>query len=189
MSNANKTPKDNMAKARLAKAAKASARASAEASAKVGKENNKRKSHASESRARNSRPVVWKPPSNLDAPPAPEGYQHRWLRTELMGASDTKSLSSRLREGFELVRADEYPDFEAPTIENGKHAGVIGVGGLLLARIPIDIVRQRAAYYSNRANGQLEAVDNDMMRDSQAVMPIHKPDRQSRVTFGGPREE
>jgi|TARA_R110000824_G_scaffold50752_3_gene141494 hypothetical protein len=149
----------------------------------------KNATHASTSRAKSTRPTVWSPPSNLDAPPPKEGFQHRWLRTENMGANDAKNLSARLREGFELVRADEYPDFEAPTIENGKHAGVIGVGGLLLARIPTDIVKQRSAYYGNRANGQLEAVDNDMMRDQHSSMSIHKPERQSRVTFGGPREE
>jgi hypothetical protein len=132
--------------------------------------------------------MAWKPPSTLDAPPPPEGYVHRWIRMESGGMDDRKNLSARLREGFELVRADEYPDREdLPTINDGKHAGVIAVGGLVLARIPKELVDQRKAYYARQTSDQLTAVDNDLMRDQNPVMPIIKPDRQSRVTFGGNR--
>jgi len=123
----------------------------------------------------------------LDAPPAPEGFRHRWLRMEAAGVDDRKNMSARLREGFELVRAEEYPDWDLPTIDNGKHAGVIAVGGLVLARIPVDLVNQRTAYYNRQAQQQLDAVDNDLMRDQHPSMPIIKPERQSRVTFGGNR--
>tara|TARA_R110000744_G_scaffold17189_4_gene46829 strand:+ start:996 stop:1319 length:324 start_codon:yes stop_codon:yes gene_type:complete len=102
-----------------------------------------------------------------------------------MGFDDKKNLSARLREGFELVRADEYPDFEAPTVQDGKHAGVIGVGGLVLARIPTETVGQRTAYFQGQTQDQMDAVDNDLMREQHPSMPISKPDRQSRVTFGG----
>ena len=138
-------------------------------------------------RAKQARPQVWRPPSSLDAPPAPEGYRHRWVRMETSGFDDKKNLHSRLREGFELVRADEFPDFDLPTINDGKHAGVIAVGGLVLARIPDDLVRQREAYYRNQSQQQMDAVDNDLMRDQHSSMPISKPDRQTRVTFGGNR--
>ena len=124
------------------------------------------------------------PPSTLDAPPPPEGYIHRWIRESIMGTDDKKNLSARLREGFDLVRADEFPDFEAPTIQDGKHAGVIGVGGLLLARFPIESKQERDAYYRGKTQDQMTAVDNDLMRESNSTMPIIKPDRQSRVTFG-----
>ena len=142
---------------------------------------------AETSRAKSSRPKAWKPPSSLDAPPAPEGYAHRWIRMEVNGQDDRKNLSARLREGFELVRAEEYPEWELPTIQDGKHAGIIGVGGLVLARIPIDIAAQRNAYYRRQTSEQLAAVDNDLMRESNPNMPISKPERQSRVTFGGNR--
>ena len=138
-------------------------------------------------KAKTARVQTWKPPSTLDAPPAPAGYAHRWIRIEANGFDDRKNLSARLREGFELVRAEEYPDWELPSIQDGKHAGVIGVGGLVLARIPIDIAAQRNAYYRRQANEQLAAVDNDLMRESNPTMPISKPERQSRVTFGGNR--
>ena len=137
-----------------------------------------------EPREKTSRRKPWQPPSTLDAPPAPEGYTHRWIRESVMGNDDKKNLSARLREGFELVRADEYPDFESPTIQDGKHAGVIGVGGLLLARFPIESKKERDNYFRGKTQDQMLAVDNDLMREEHASMPILKPDRQSRVTFG-----
>ena len=136
------------------------------------------------SREKNSRRKPWIPPSTLDAPDPPEGYTHRWIRESVMGNDDKKNLSARLREGFDLVRADEYPDFEAPTVNDGKHAGVIGVGGLLLARFPIESKKERDAYFQGKTDEQMTAVDNDLMREEHSSMPILKPDRQSRVTFG-----
>ena len=131
----------------------------------------------------------WAPPSMLDAPPAPEGFKHRWIRAEVRGFDDTKNISARLREGYELVRQDEYPDFEAPVIESGKYEGVFGVGGLMLARIPMDTVKERADYFAQRNADQIEAVESDMLRENaHPTMAIGKPERQSRVTFGGPKK-
>ena len=144
-----------------------------------------RNPRSSQTRTKTNRATPWTPPSNLDAPPPPEGFVHRWIRESVMGFDDKKNLSARLREGFELVRADEYPDFEAPTIQDGKHAGVIGVGGLVLARFPITTRDQRTQYYKQQTADQMTAVDNDLMREQHPSMPISKPERQSRVTFGG----
>jgi len=131
----------------------------------------------------------WAPPSMLDAPPAPEGYKHRWIRAEVRGFDDRKNISARVREGYELVRQDEYPDFESPVIDSGKYEGVFGVGGLLLARIPVETVAERSEYFRGRNADQMAAVDHDMMREnSHSTMTITRPDRQSRVTFGGPRK-
>lgn len=131
----------------------------------------------------------WAPPSMLDAPPAPEGFKHRWIRAEVRGFDDRKNISARLREGYELVRSDEYPDFEAPVIDSGKYEGVFGVGGLVLARIPEETVEERSAYFAQRNADQMNAVDQDMMRENaHPTMAISRPDRQSRVTFGGPRK-
>jgi hypothetical protein len=131
----------------------------------------------------------WAPPSMLDAPPAPEGYKHRWIRAEVRGFDDRKNISARVREGYELVRQDEYPDFESPVVDSGKYEGVFGVGGLLLARIPVETVAERSEYFRQRNSDQMAAVDHDMMREnSHSTMTITRPDRQSRVTFGGPRK-
>jgi hypothetical protein len=122
----------------------------------------------------------------LDAPPAPDGYKHRWIRAETRGFDDRKNVSAKLREGYELVRRDEYPDLEAPTIDSGKFEGVFGVGGLVLARIPLETVAERTEYFQGRSKDQMDAVDHDMMRENaHSTMTITKPERQSRVTFGG----
>ena len=144
-------------------------------------------SRASSTRSKTERPKVWTPPSSLDAPPAPDGFRHRWIRAESLGFSDTKNVSARLREGFELVRADEYPGTQYPVITDGKYAGVIGVGGLLLARISEEIAKQRAAYIEGLTKGQDEAVEHDLMKEQHKSMPINV-DRQSRVTFGGTKK-
>ena len=147
-----------------------------------------RSSRASKTREKETRRKPWAPPSMLDAPPAPDGYKHRWIRAEVRGFDDRKNISARLREGYELVRQDEYPDFEAPVIDSGKYAGVFGVGGLILARIPLETVQERSDYFNQRTQDQIDAVDHDMMREnSHSTMTINKPDRQSRVTFGGPK--
>jgi hypothetical protein len=144
---------------------------------------------ANQTRAKQARREPWKPPSILDAPAPPEGYKHRWVRAEVMGFDDRKNIAARIREGYELVRGDEYPDFEAPTIEDGKHAGVIGVGGLLLARVPLEIVEERKSYFQGMTRDQMTAVDNDLAREQHPAMPISQPERRSSVTLGGPRKE
>ena len=156
---------------------------------KKGFEGINRSSRETASRETQGRRKPWTPPSMLDAPPAPEGFKHRWIRAEVRGFDDTKNISARLREGYELVRQDEYPDFESPVIESGKYEGVFGVGGLMLARIPVETVEERADYFSQRNADQIEAVESDMMRENaHPTMAISKPERQSRVTFGGPKK-
>ena len=144
-------------------------------------------SRAAETRTKTERPKEYKPPSSLDAPTAPDGFRHRWIRAESMGFNDTKNIHGRLRSGYELVRADEYDDKSFPTVLDGKYAGVIGVGGLLLARIPEELAQQRVDYQKKQTEGQDEAIDNDLLREQHKSMPIDI-DRQSRVTFGGTKK-
>jgi hypothetical protein len=142
---------------------------------------------ASQSRVSEKRPQTWTPPSSLDAPPAPDGFRHRWIRTETLGMDDTKNMSGKLRSGWELVRGDEYPDQAYATVKEGKYAGVIGVGGLVLARIPEEIAAQRDAYYKKQTQERDDAVNNDLLKEQHPSMPINT-DRQSRVTFGGTKK-
>ena len=130
---------------------------------------------------------VWTPPSSLDAPPAPDGFKHRWIRAESMGFDDTSNMSAKLRSGYELVRADEYSDIDYPTIVDGKYKGVIGVGGLLLARIPNEIVKSREEYFKQQTQDRNDAIENDLMKEQHPSMPINN-DRQTRVTFGGTKK-
>ena len=131
-----------------------------------------------------ARPKVWTPPSYLDTPNAPEGFRPRWVRVEILGFVDTKNVQGRLRSGYELVRADEYPEEDFPVVQDGKYAGVIGHGGLVLTRVPEEIARQRADYYMKQAQDQMTAIDNDLLKEQHKGMPIDI-DRQSRTTFGG----
>jgi len=144
-------------------------------------------SRASSERSKTERPKVWTPPSSLDAPPAPDGFRHRWIRAESLGFQDSKNISGRLRSGYELVRADEYKDSDYPVVTDGKYAGVIGVGGLVLARVPEEIAKSRTDYFKAQAQGQDEAVENDLLREEHKSMPINV-DRQSRTTFGGTKK-
>ena len=146
--------------------------------------NEKKTSRASQTRAKTTRKKVWTPPSYLDTPNAPTGFRHRWVRVEILGYVDTKNIQGRLRSGYELVRADEYPEGSYPAIPDGKYAGVIGHGGLVLTRVPEEIAKQRSDYFSKLGQDQMDAVDNDLMKEQHKSMPINI-DRQSRTTFGG----
>ena len=96
-------------------------------------------------------------------------------------------MSAKLRSGFELVRADEYSEVDYPTINDGKYKGVIGVGGLLLARIPNEIVKSREEYFKQQTQDRNDAIENDLMKEQHPSMPINN-DRQTRVTFGGTKK-
>jgi hypothetical protein len=147
------------------------------------KEENKT-SRASQTREKTLRKKVWTPPSYLDTPNAPAGFRHRWVRVEILGYVDTKNIQGRLRSGYELVRADEYPEGDYAAMPDGKYKGIIGHGGLVLTRVPEEIAQQRADYFKRLSSEQIEAVDNDLMKEEHKSMPI-EIDRQSRTTFGG----
>ena len=144
-------------------------------------------SRASQTREKTSQKKVWSPPSSLDAPPAPDGFHHRWIRAETMGFDDSKNMAGRIRSGYELVRADAYPGSEYPTVTEGKYEGVIGVGGLLLAKVPIEIVKSREEYFNNMTQDANDAIENDLMKEQHPGMPINT-ERQSRETFGGTKK-
>jgi len=146
-----------------------------------------REARSADTREKAARRKPWAPPSRLDAPPAPPGYKHRWIRAYAGNQEDRMNVASKVREGYELVRSEEYPDFPVPSVEDGRHAGIISVGGLLLARIPLETVEERQAYYQNRARDQVRAIDNELLKsNAHNSMRIQSPDRQSRVTFGSP---
>ena len=124
-----------------------------------------RTTRKSETRETETRRKPWAPPSHLEAPEPPVGFVHRWIRVAMRGEEDKMNVHAKLREGWEPVRKDEYPDYEAPVIDDG-----------------------RAAYYGTRTREQMVAVDQDLMKDQHPSMPISN-NRQSRVTFGGsPRD-
>ncbi len=151
------------------------------------KKDENKTSRAAVTRSKTERPKEYKPPSSLDAPPAPDGFRHRWIRAESMGFNDSKNIHGRLRSGYELVRADEYQDADYPVVVDGKYAGVIGVGGLLLARIPEELAEARMDYLRKQTEGKDESIENDLLKDQDKRMPINL-DRNSKHTFGGTKK-
>ena len=150
-------------------------------------EKEQKTSRASQTKAKTAKKVVWTPPSSLDAPNAPAGYRHRWIRHEVMGFDDTKNMAAMIRSGYELVRADEYPDEDYPVMKEGKYAGMIGVGGLVLARIPEEIAKARQNYFDKQNEAKDEAIKHDILKEQHPSMPISQ-ERQTRVTFGGTKK-
>ena len=150
-----------------------------------------RTSRSSSTRENLEQPKTWTPPSSLDAPKAPAGYAHRWIRTEVQGFEDTANVSKKLREGWEFVRADtllsEIGENDYPVISEGKHQGIVGIGGLALGRIPTEILKSRSEYFNRISQDRMEAVDRDLMKEQHPDMPINI-ERQSKVTFGGGRK-
>ena len=145
-----------------------------------------RSNRESATREKQERKTDWKPPSTLDAPEAPVGYKHRWIRERVLDYDVFK----RRREGYELVRAEEYPDFETPTIDEGKNAGVIGQGGLLLARIPEEVADSRNDYFRKKTSNQMAVYDQELASQPESSAGrILKPERKSQVRFGGKKSD
>ena len=143
---------------------------------------------AQQTRSDSERPRVWVNSSHLDAPKCPTVFRQRWIRYETMGVDDTKNITAKLRQGWELVRADAFPDANFPAIEQGRYKGNIGVGGLVLARIPEEIAKQRDAYYNKMAQQKNEAVENEPLKDQHPSMPMSQQRRTS-YSFGGAKKD
>ena len=147
----------------------------------------KKTTRHAETRDLQARKTVWSPPRQLDAPVPPEGFKYRWLRAELQGQADDKNITSRLREGYELVREDELSaedKMKYPAMSEGKYKGTIGVGGLLLAKIPLEMAKSRNEYFQKKSKEVQEAIDNEVLKDEHPSMPMSST-RNSKVTFGG----
>ena len=148
----------------------------------------KKTPRAHQARSESERPKVWVNSSHLDAPKCPDGYRQRWIRYETMGQDDTKNITAKLRQGYELVRADSYPDANFPAVEVGRYKGYIGVGGLVLARIPEELAKQRDAYFNKLTKDKQEAVDNEPLKDQHPSMPM-STQRRTTYSFGGGKKE
>jgi hypothetical protein len=150
-------------------------------------EKNTRASRDSETHAKNARRQPWRPVRKLETPPPPPGYTYRWIRESMLGSEDRSNVSRRVREGWELVRGTDLPpEWQLPTMDNGRHEGVIYNEGLLLAKIPNETVEERRAYYENRNQQAKESLDNNIFNETRADGRYVKydPQRDTRVTFG-----
>ena len=146
-----------------------------------------RKSRESESHAKETRRQPWRPVRKLETPPAPEGYEYRWIRESMLGVEDRGNVSRRLREGWELVRGTDLPqEYALPTMDSGKHTGIVYNEGLLLAKMPLETIAERNDYYAGKNQQAKDALDNNMFNDSRKDGRYVKydADRKSNVTFG-----
>jgi hypothetical protein len=137
-----------------------------------------------ETRDKMERPKKWMPPETLPSPNPEEGYAFRWIRVSTLGSDDPSNISSKLREGWEPVKASEHPEIQLMSVgSKSRFPDSIEIGGLLLCKTPKEFVDQRDDHYLKQADGQMQSVDNTFMRDNDPRMPLFK-ERRSEVTFG-----
>jgi len=149
----------------------------------MGKDQN-RTPRDSDTRERKQRVQEWRPGSALEAPEPPIGFKHRWIRESIFEFDDKTNVHKKRQEGWDLVRAEDYDDYYGPVVDEGRNAGIIGVGGLVLARIPVEMAEQRSKHYQGVSQNQMDAVDRDWMRENNPAMPKLNPQRKSSVSFG-----
>lgn len=137
-----------------------------------------------ETRAKVERPKQWMPPELLPSPDPEEGYEFRWIRVSTLNAPDPMNVSSKLREGWEPVKASEHPEIQLmQTGEKTRFPDSIEIGGLLLCKTPKEFVQQRNAHFQKVTDGQMNSVDNNFMRENDPRMPLFK-ERRTEVKFG-----
>jgi hypothetical protein len=138
-----------------------------------------------ESRATTYRPSSWQAPEALPMPDERPGWKHRYVRLSTMGVADPSNISSKLREGYEPCKAEDYPELMMHAAVDGRFRGGIEIGGLLLCRIPKEFMDQRAQHFANLNQSQMDSVDNNFLReqDSRSNMAMIV-DKKSKVSFG-----
>jgi hypothetical protein len=146
-------------------------------------ETQNRQPRALDSRERDQRPAAWRPPETLPQPDPRPGWAHRYVRLSTLGAADPSNISSKLREGYEPCKAEDYPEMMVHATTEGRFKGGIEVGGLLLCRIPAEFMVQRAAHYANQNKAQLESVDNNFLSENDPRMQKFA-ERSTKVSFG-----
>jgi hypothetical protein len=142
-----------------------------------------RTSRELETRSKTERPKTWQPASTLPEPDKQPGYAYRWIRVSMVGQADASNVSSKLREGWEPVRIEEQPQFKMLVDPNSRFKDNIEVAGLLLCKIPEELMTQRRDYFAKKNRAQIESVDNNFMRENDPRMPLFR-EKQSKTSFG-----
>ena len=127
---------------------------------------------------------AWQRPEILPSPNPEPGYAFRWVRVSTQGQIDATNVSSKLREGWEPVKAEDHPEITMVTVEVDKFKDNIVIGGLMLCKAPEELVSERNGYYRQQTQAQLESVDNNLMRENDPRMPLFHERRSKQSTFG-----
>ncbi len=136
-----------------------------------------------QTREKTARKKSWQRPETLPSPTPEDGYSYRWIRVSTQGNTDATNVSSKLREGWEPVKAVDHPEITLVTIENERFSDNVIIGGLMLCKAPTELVEERNDYYNTQTKSQMNAVDNNFMRENDPRMPLFN-DRKTKVTFG-----
>jgi len=136
-----------------------------------------------ETRAVSQRPSSWQQPELLPEPDKEAGFAYRWVRVATLNNADPRNLSAKLREGWEPVRIEEQPKFQLLVDPQSRFKDNIEIGGLLLCKTPEEFVQQRNAHFAKQTAAQTDAVDNNLMRQSDPRMPLFKENKSS-TSFG-----
>lgn len=138
---------------------------------------------ALDTRQEMQRPTAWRAPESLPSPDDRPDWSHRWIRISVLGNSDPSNISSKLREGYEPCKAEDYPELMMHASVEGRFKGNIEIGGLVLCRIPAEFMQQRDAHFAKINKAQMDSVDNTYMKDNDPRMQKFA-ERSSKVTFG-----
>jgi len=138
-----------------------------------------------QNRQSEERVMTWRPPETLPMPDASKhpDHVHRYIRVSLMGNADPTNAPAKFREGWEPVKAADYPELMQESNPNSRYKDNIEIGGLLLCKAPKSLMKQRSDYYNAQANNQMSAVDNNFMKQNDERMPLFQEKRSS-TTFG-----
>lgn len=134
-------------------------------------------------REKTTRKRAWTRPELLPTPKPQEGYTYHWVRLSTRGEADPMNVSSKLREGWEPVKASDHPEIHLINVEDQRFKDNVVIGGLMLCKAPVEMVEDRNAYYNEQAEAQIKSVDNNFMRESDPRMPLFA-ERKTKVTFG-----
>ena len=134
-------------------------------------------------REKTTRKRAWQRPEVLPSPTPEPGYEFHWVRVATLGQIDATNVSSKLREGWEPVKAEDHPEITMVTVEHDKFKDNVVIGGLMLCKAPKELVDERNEYFTQQSKAQIASVDNNLMRENDPRMPLFN-DRKSKVTFG-----
>jgi len=136
-----------------------------------------------ETREQTARKKQWAPANLLPEPTPQEGVSFRWVRKSMVGKADPTNFSRKVREGWETCRLEDHPELALHVDGDAAASGLVEIGGLLLCKMPTEMVEQRNAYYNRTSQAQIESVDNNFMRENDPRMPLYN-ERKTSVSFG-----
>jgi hypothetical protein len=136
-----------------------------------------------ETRETTTRTKSWVRPELLPSPTPEPGFVYHWVRLSTRGTADATNVSSKLREGWEPVRAVDHPEIVLTGVESERFKDNIVMGGLMLCKAPVEMVEERNEYYRSMAKSQMASVNNNFMRENDPRMPLFN-EQSTKVTFG-----